>query len=343
MAHRPIVSVCVPTFNRAKFLAKSLESILRQSFSDFEVVVVDDASTDETTAVVQKFSEPRLSYYRNNHNLGQIENLNRCLELARGEYVCIFHDDDVYAPRILEREVDVLSRNPGVGLVHTAVWILSEAGRVRRVHRVSDSNYVRPGREAFLAYLWRAHDIVFSTAMVRASCYTAVGGFDPRFILADGDMWLRIALDFDIAYIAESLAGYRMHHASASRTMPPVRWFGEYFEIFDKNIKIARDRMPYLDEQQAQLLAEARRHQARRSRLEAAASIASGQYSLAANYIQVASELDPSLPGRAGDTILRAALNPLGRLAMLGLRFVRHCIHLASFGSEIKAGKAILE
>jgi glycosyltransferase involved in cell wall biosynthesis len=292
--------------------------------------------------VVEKFSDPRLTYHRNGHNLGQIENLNRCIELARGEYVCIFHDDDVYAPRILEREVGVLFRTPNAGLVHTAVWVLTEEGRARRVHRVSDRDYVRPGREAFVTYLRRAHDIVFSTAMVRRSCYETVGGFDPRFILADGDMWLRIALDFDIAYIAEPLAGYRVHGESASRTMTPERWFGEYFEIFDKNIELARDRMPGLAAQEAELRAEARRRQARRSRIEAAASIAAGEYELAAMYVRVASELDPSLAGLASDALLRAARNPAGRLALRTLRLARRRMHVASFGAEIKAGEAIL-
>lgn len=342
MGHQPTVSVCVPTFNRAGFLAGSLESILRQSFPDFELIVVDDGSTDETPMVVEKFSDPRLRYYRNTHNLGQIENLNHCIELAGGEYVCIFHDDDVYAPRILEREVEALSRNPNAGLVHTAVWILTEEGRVRRVHRVSDRDYVRPGRESFLTYLRRGHDIVFSTAMVRRSCYEAAVRFDPRFILADGDMWFRIALDFDIAYIAEPLAGYRVHGESASRMMTPERWFGEYFAIFDKNVELARDRIPGLDGQEAELRAEARRRQARRSRLEATASIADGKYELAARYISVASELDRSLLGLTSDALLRAARNPLGRAVLCGLRFVRHGIHVARFGADIGAGERIL-
>lgn len=342
MCRQPPVSVCVPTYNRARFLAASLESILRQSFPDFELLVVDDGSTDETPTVVEKFSDPRLTYHRNDRNLGQIENLNRCIELARGEYVCICHDDDVYAPRILEREVEMLSHNPTAGLVHTAVWVLTEEGRVRRVHRVSDRDYVRPGRESFVTYLRSAHDIVFSTAMVRRSCYAAVGRFDPRFILADGDMWHRIALDFDIAYIAEPLAGYRVHRESASRTMTPARWFGEYFEIFDKNIELARGRMPGIAAREAELRTEARRRQARRSRIEAAARIADGKYELAAKYISVASELDPSLAGLSSDALLRAARNPAGRAALRSLRLVRHGIHVARFGSELGAGERIL-
>ena len=336
----PPVSVCVPTFNRAALLRTSLASILRQSFRDFELIVVDDASTDETPGVVAGLREPRLRYERNERNLGQIANLNRCLALARGEYVCIFHDDDVYAPTILEREVAVLARHPGVGLVHTAVWMLTADGRVRRVHRVAERDYVRSGRERFMTYLGRAHDIVFSTAMVRRACYEAVGGFDPRFILADGDMWLRIALRADIAYIAEPLAGYRVHDVSASRTMTPARWFGEYFEIFDKNVALAGSSFPV---QVPALLAEARRVQAQRSRVEAAASIAAGRFDLAADYIAVAAGLDASPLGRASDALLCLCRNPLGRAALRAVRAVRQRIHRATFDREIRSGKVLLK
>src|SRR3990170_1950083 len=88
----PTVSLCVPTFNRAQALGRTLESLLRQTFTDFELVVVDNASSDDTTNVVRNFRDPRIRYYRTPTNLGLYPNWNRCLDLARGEYVAVYHD-----------------------------------------------------------------------------------------------------------------------------------------------------------------------------------------------------------------------------------------------------------
>jgi len=129
MSSSPTVSVCIPTYNRSRYLLDCIKSILRQSFSDYELIIVDDCSTDNTSEVVHKFKDSRIRYLRNDENVGQMMNLNKCLDVATAEFICVFHDDDVYDPQILEKHLRVFSSNERIGLAHTAVWLLTEDGR----------------------------------------------------------------------------------------------------------------------------------------------------------------------------------------------------------------------
>lgn len=323
MNRPPLVSVCVPTFNRAHYLPQCLESILGQTFGDFELIVQDNASTDETPNVVTQCRDPRVRYYRNDRNLGQIPNINCGIAHATGDYVSVCHDDDVYASTMLQRQVDTLARYPRVGLVHTAVWLMTETGALRGVHRVSQEDYVRRGREAFLRYLAFGHDIVFTTAMVRRACYEQAGSFHPAYLCADFDMWLRLALHCDVAYLAEPLAGYRVHAANATSGMTAVRWFAEYFEIFDRAVAIAAEKSLEISIPVERLRAQACQYQARRSRIEAAACIAVGNYTAAAEYVTAASRMDPSLMGSLRDNLLRLGCNQVGCFMLGGVRGLR--------------------
>lgn len=341
MSHPPKVSVCVPTYNRAAYLAQCLESILRQTFTDFELIVVDNASTDETPAAVAGFADPRLRYYRNPTNIGQIPNVNRGLALASGEYVCICHDDDLYAPDILRREVEVLSDHPDVVLVHTAVWLMSDVESFRGIHRVNRRDYVLKGREAFLRYLAHGHDIVFSTVMVRRACYRRTGGFNPNYLCADFEMWLKLALQGDIAYLAEPLAGYRLHASSVTSGMGATRWFGEYFEIFDRAVETGRAGIPNLPNLSESLRARARRHQAWRGRIEAASCIAAGNYAAASQYVEAAGHMDPSFTGAVADGLLRLATNPLGRTLLSGFRAARRRLKVSCLPGKWASGRGL--
>jgi len=336
MPASPTVSVCVPTYNRSRVLQDCLESILRQSFLDYELVIVDDCSTDDTPEVVHEFKDSRIRYFRNNENVGQMRNLNRCLDVATGEFICMFHDDDVYDPLILEKHLSVFSRHERVGLTHTAVWLLTEAGLIRKLHRVSNSDYVRPGLKAFLDYLRISHDIVFSTAMVRRRCYEDVGRFDPRYLMcADFDMWLRIALSFDIAYIADPLVGYRIHQGSQSQGIRASRWYAEYFEVFDNAIGRGRDEIPGLERMEPYLRSQAQRHEGKRSRLEAASHIAGGEYKVALEYLNASFQMDSSLAGKLSGFALSALRNTTGRVVLRLLRTLRYRFQVVMTGKPM--------
>ena len=111
------VSVCLPTYNGAAYIETALRSILHQTYQDFELLVVDDGSTDATLDIVRSFSDPRIRLHRNPERLGIPANWNRCLELAGGAFVCLFHQDDAMLPENLERKVQLLSADETVGFV----------------------------------------------------------------------------------------------------------------------------------------------------------------------------------------------------------------------------------
>jgi glycosyltransferase involved in cell wall biosynthesis len=211
----PKVSVVVPTYNRAHLLGVCLESIARQTFRDFEVVVVDDGSTDNTAEVVAAFAP--LARYFWQENRGIPGALNRGVQEARGEYVSFVASDDALVPEALEAEVQVLEENPCVGLVYGQAWEMKK-GRVISLRKpgFAQGSYIRNGREEIRDLLFADH-ITCSTVMVRRRCFEEVGLFDPRYspLGEDWEMWTRIAKKYDVAYIAKPLGIYLDHAGPA--------------------------------------------------------------------------------------------------------------------------------
>ena len=117
----PLISVCIPAYNTARYLPEAIESVLAQAFSDYELVICDNASTDDTPEICRRYDDPRIRYVRFEEFVGQAANWNRCLKLATGKYVVLLHADDALRPCFLKRAAEVLDNNPAVGLVHCSV------------------------------------------------------------------------------------------------------------------------------------------------------------------------------------------------------------------------------
>ena len=116
-AHRPVFSICIPSYNAASIIGETIDSVLAQTFGDFELIVVDDASTDDTEDVVRRYGDARLRVERNARNVGYARNVARCWELARGTYVYLLGNDDVLSPVALERTLAAFRSDPDVALV----------------------------------------------------------------------------------------------------------------------------------------------------------------------------------------------------------------------------------
>ena len=224
-SHGPRVSVCIPVYNGAAYIAECVESILAQTFGDFELIVCDNCSTDDTEAIVRRYADPRVRYIRNAKNLGLVGNANRCVQVASSEYVCLFHHDDVMLPENLGRKVAVLDAHPSVGFVHSNLLLIDQAGR-RVASQIwadeSRRDYVESGRIAFGKFLMempRASSIFIGTVIARRACYRRLGGFrDELPHCNDSEMWMRMMLFFDVACIGEPLVKYRVHESSTSST-----------------------------------------------------------------------------------------------------------------------------
>lgn len=208
----PRVSICIPAFNAERTIAETLESLLAQTYRGVEITVADNASTDRTAQIVRSY--PNVRYVRSEQNVGGPANFDRCIELAEGDYLAIYHADDVYHPRIVEREVAVLEATK-VALVMALDWWMSEGGVIwgrSRLPRDVPAG-VPLGYEQVLVALAR-HTNTFlraPTAMLRLATAREAGTWDPSYPDAgDVDLWLRLARAGGIAIIDEPLVKYRV-------------------------------------------------------------------------------------------------------------------------------------
>lgn len=216
----PRITVGIPTFNRATWLRESIESVLAQSYTSFRLIVSDNASDDDTPAVARSFAADGVEYVRSERNLGAIGNIGRLVQLADTELLMILPDDDLLYPGHLKAAVDVLERFDHVGLVHSAFDAIDAHSQViRRVNPLRSRSPVTIERheralERLMVSSW---PIGFSSVVYRTTALVDAGGLrEEDEPLSDIQLWMRIALDWDFAYIAEPLAGFRVHSESAT-------------------------------------------------------------------------------------------------------------------------------
>lgn len=206
----PRVSVIMPAYNAAAFLPEALDSVLAQTYRDWEIVVADDGSTDATRAVIEA-REPdfggRLRYFvQRNRGVSAARNL--ALRHARGELLAFLDADDVWLPQRLERGVAVLDSQPSAGLVHSRVRRIDRQSRPASPPSPPPLRYLQGNIAAHL-YTRRAH-ILTLTVLVRRVCLNRVGLFDETLpVTEDRDLWFRVAALFNVAYLDEELACYR--------------------------------------------------------------------------------------------------------------------------------------
>lgn len=219
----PPVSVVLTTFNRADLLGATLDTILMQTYGDFELIVCDDASPDHTEAVVREYAarDRRIVYHRNRRNLRMPENLNEGIRRSRGQYIANVHDGDLYEPNLLEKWSEALNEYPRAAFVFNQYRALNDDGTTHIIFR-EDLPPVISGRkllEEIFFLRWQFDSPVWGTVMGRRSAYTDAGLFDSRFtFLSDVDMWMRLAETHDIAYVAEPLISV------AGRGAVPRQW-----------------------------------------------------------------------------------------------------------------------
>ncbi len=208
------VSVCIPAFNAAEYLRQSVESVLEQDYQDFEIVVVDNCSTDRTASLIselQQLSNGRIRFYQNDRNIGMVGNLNRCLEYAQGPYIKFLCADDLLMPGCLEQMAAGLDAQASVKLVASGRSIIDQYGHELTIRRYSTSNVLVPGKQAITECLFGSHYIGEPSAvMFRKNDLT--GGFreDLPQVL-DIDMWFRLLEQGDLLYIGEPLCAIRQH------------------------------------------------------------------------------------------------------------------------------------
>ena len=211
----PKVSVCVPSYNHARYIGQCIESVLGQTLDDWELVIVDNSSSDNTDDVVRGYRDPRIRFFKNESNIGAARNWKRCASLARGGYVAFLQSDDFYLPQMLERSAGMLDAHPTVGFTHSGFHRIDEEGNHIGTKQQWQANRVMPGLAA-LRTLAVDNYITPSTVMMRQSSFHDAGGIDESYQYElDWSMWMRLALRGDVAYIAEPLVTQRSGHSGS--------------------------------------------------------------------------------------------------------------------------------
>lgn len=211
----PEITICIPTYNRSGYLREAIEYACNQRTErNLEILVVDNASTDDTPQVVAAIADSRVCYVRNPENLGMVGNFNRCLDLARGQYIATWSDDDLFHPDLIETQATLLDRNPNVGMAYTAHYTADGDGKMLYDLIPFPQPHIWPGvRE--LKYLSR--NCYFNQPLLRRRHLDRVGRFNPAISHAfDWDMWMRFTLVGDVGYINQTLVGFRFHLEQAS-------------------------------------------------------------------------------------------------------------------------------
>ncbi|MEX0726737.1 MAG: glycosyltransferase [Planctomycetaceae bacterium] len=208
----PTVSVVIATYNYGRFLKESIDSVLAQTLTDYEIIVIDDGSTDDTSEVIRPYLEhEKISYHLTDH-VGQPRAKNAGIQRARGRFVAFLDADDSWYPDKLEKQLALFGDDKELGVTHTQRLLMNEEGElIPSWHAEVYSGWV-------LDHLFCDNFVCFSTAMVRREVFDKVGLFDERIPLAiDWDLWLRAALYFRFDNVPEVLALHRTGHANLSR------------------------------------------------------------------------------------------------------------------------------
>jgi glycosyltransferase involved in cell wall biosynthesis len=219
----PRVSVLIPTHNYARFLGEAIQSVLDQTYKDFELIIVDDGSMDNTREIFENFNDPRIRYICQDH-LGVSAAHNTGLKACRGEYITGLSGDDLYLPQNLEKKVKLLDSRPDAGLVCSDAYVFDNstgATLCKLWHDPKRSNPsfdpVKASRQPLKEFLHWGFFIMLQATMLRRQVFTAVGGFDESLPThEDWDLIIRIVQRFRIEVIDEPLLKLRRHNANLS-------------------------------------------------------------------------------------------------------------------------------
>ena len=246
-----LVSVCVPTHNDGAYFAESLRSIVGQTYEHLEILVGDDASTDDTEAIVRSMNDPRILYRRNATNLGQFANVNELVCRARGKYVAIYHADDVYEPDIVCKEVEFLQRYLDVGAVFALDRLIDHNGRVFASRAMPKEIALRAGLDfpEVMRFLLRYKNVLLCAPsfMGRAEMLRRAGPFDTTeySIASDLEMWIRILTVSRVAVLDEYLMRYRRSPTQLSSGYNYLRTFPDhFFAILDRYLELLNQTEP---------------------------------------------------------------------------------------------------
>lgn len=207
----PEVSIVITCYNYARYLPSCLDSVINQTFRDFEIIVVDDGSTDQTPVIVKKERYKKLIRYIYQNNRGQANAKNAGINSAKGKYIAFLDADDCWEPDKLEKQLPLFTRQ-NVGVVYSRARYIDSFGH--DLDLKLSLKYLQPRRGRVTDYLIMDNFIPFSSSVIRRDCLDRFGAFNELYRMGiDWDLWLRISTEYEFDYVDLPLLMYRIGHA----------------------------------------------------------------------------------------------------------------------------------
>lgn len=209
---KPLVTVFMAAYNSAPYISASIESVLHQPFTDFELLIVDDGSTDGTVAVVQGYKDMRIRLLRNDRNRGLTYTRNKGVKEARGKYLAILDSDDLALPDRLSLQATYMEANADVAVCGGQALIIDGEGK-----DMEHYPFMPTGRENMGMHLLFRNIFINPACMLRTAVVTSLGGYRDYAPAEDYDLYVRIAKRFPVAVLPDDLVKYRIHQSNISR------------------------------------------------------------------------------------------------------------------------------
>ncbi|OGQ79067.1 MAG: hypothetical protein A3F90_07435, partial [Deltaproteobacteria bacterium RIFCSPLOWO2_12_FULL_60_19] len=218
----PTVSVCIPSFNYGRFLSRCIRSVLDQTFQDFEVIVLDNRSTDQSELVVRKFMDERVKWRIQSAHCDMVENFRDCARMASGTYLLLLGADDVFYSTMLEESVAMLKAHPTASFVCCAVNVVDDDLRV--ISTTGNRNkYGLVSSKERLSQFLTGRRTVLSATLIRRQTYEAVGGISTKWKNCfDQDLTFRLILAGDVCELPMRLVAYRTHLSDVQKRLPQI-------------------------------------------------------------------------------------------------------------------------
>lgn len=241
---KPLISICIPNYNNAKYLNVCIQSALNQVYRNTEIIFVDDCSSDRSLDIAQKYSK-KIKIYVNSSNIGQPKNTNKCVKLSKGKYLVILHSDDLLLPDFTAKLIPLLEQNPNAGMAVGERMITNKTNRSHKIASFYNMNCIIPGIKQAKVFLMTS--FLPCQVLFRREIFDKIGGVDERHIVnLDGLLWFKCALVSDIAYIQDPVCIYRIHKdqttAQYNRT---INHMVDYYATLREMFKLAKN-IPYL-------------------------------------------------------------------------------------------------
>jgi glycosyltransferase involved in cell wall biosynthesis len=216
----PKVSILLTCYNHLRFLPEAVEGVRSQTFKDYEIIAIDDGSTDGSREWLA--DQPGIRTIFNEQNLGTYGTLNVGLQAASGEFIAILNDDDVWMPAKLDRQLELFAAHPKIGLCHTGGYFIDGDGNEMPGSPLGFA-FPRFATGDVLLGLVYENKIIASAALARRECFEKLGGFNESYFgSGDWEMWFRIAEQYHVGFVDEPLTLYRVHGTNASKKLEKI-------------------------------------------------------------------------------------------------------------------------